>query len=487
MRPLPRARKPRAGVRLAGWLAAACALGAAASARAEEPPASSGALASSASSGPLAHASVDGAPIAHMVLTRGRRAENVTFDELATKRLEPGLVTLSFTAEGSALLVPWCGGRKALRVAGREVLKIAVTAGPFVAPLPGAGARVDVAIDVVVSPYERRVACGEAPRAGEPARVVAGFSTLAFASPSAARGGGVAAVYVPRAHDSSRPATVLVGVHPWNGNIWTYAQYTDLLREAELRDVVLLHPSGLGNSLYVAEAEAEVMRALDALGQALPVDPRRVSLWGASMGGAGATTIGFHRPDRFASVTSFFGDARYDLSTYVRAILHDEAGAHAVNALDVVDNARHVPVWLVHGEADRVSPIRQSELLDQALRARGFAVRFDRAPGLGHEGRLVERFAAELVRRAALAAAPEHPARVSFRSVRPEDTEAYGVRLERAGAGDAWVDLEGKDGRVVVHAASGVKAIVLREGALGVARGAPVEKSGPQTAPVRWE
>ena len=143
--------------------------------------------------------------------------------------------------------------------------------------------------------------------------------------------------------------------------------------------------------------------------------------------------------------------------------------------------------WLVHGEADRVSPIRQSELLDQALRARGFAVRFDRAPGVGHEGRLVERFAAEVVRRAAVAVAPEHPARVTFRSVRAEDTSTYGVRLERAGASDAFVDLEGKDGRVVVHAASGVRAVVLKPGALGVASGAPVEKSGPDTVPVRWE
>lgn len=459
-------------------LAAACALASATDVARAEAPAGTG--------DPLQHAGVDGPAIAHMVLTRGKRVENVTFDELADKRLEPGPVTLSFTAEGRALWVPWCGGRKAVRVAGREVRPPGdAPAGPFVAPLPGG--RVDVAIDVVVSPYERRVACGEAPRAGEPARVSWGFSSLTFPSPSAARGGGVAAVYVPRAHDRSRPATVLVGVHPWNGGIWTYAQYTDLVREAERRDVVLLHPSGLGNSLYVAEAEAEVMRALDALGRALPIDGRRVSLWGASMGGAGATTIGLHRPDRFASVTSFFGDARYDLSTYVRSILHDEAGAHAVNALDVIDNARHVPIWLVHGEADRVSPIRQSELLDQALRARGFTVRFDRAPGLGHEGRLVERFAAEVVRRAAVAVAPEHPARVTFRSVRPEDTEAYGVRLERAGAGDAFVDLEGKDGRVVVHAASGVKAVVLRPGALGVAPAAPVEKSGADTVPVRWE
>src|SRR6202142_3858081 len=105
------------------------------------------------------------------------------------------------------------------------------------------------------------------------------------------------------------------------------------------------------------------MVALDQLGRGLAVHPRAVSIAGASMGGAGATTIGFHRPDRFASITSFFGDSKYDLATYVRPILRDEAGAHAVNAADVADNARNVPVWLVHGEDDRVSPIAQSEIL----------------------------------------------------------------------------------------------------------------------------
>jgi len=116
------------------------------------------------------------------------------------------------------------------------------------------------------------------------------------------------------------------------------------------------------------------------------VDPRRVSIWGASMGGAGATTIGLHHPDRFATVTSFFGDAKYDLSTYVRALLPDEAAAHRVNALDVVDNARHVPVWLIHGEADDNTgtfPI-QSERMYQAMKGNGATVRLVMLPHEAH-------------------------------------------------------------------------------------------------------
>jgi pimeloyl-ACP methyl ester carboxylesterase len=304
----------------------------------------------------------------------------------------------------------------------------------------------EVVIEVAVSKYERRVACGERPRAGATEQTVEGLSVLAFASPHGPKGGGRAVVYVPPGHDVSKPGPLLVGTHPWNGSMWTYAAYAELLRAARARDVVLLMPSGLGNSLYTADAEDEVMRAIDALSAALPVDPKRVSIWGASMGGAGATTIGVHHPDRYATVTSFFGDSKYDVSTYVKSILPDDPTAHLVNALDVVENARHLPVWLVHGEDDRTSPIRQSEILASALQARGFRVRFDRVPRMGHAGALVAHFVGQVVDAAATARVPESVTRVTYRSVRPWDLGAYGVVLLRASAkGDAVVDAEKRD------------------------------------------
>jgi enterochelin esterase-like enzyme len=320
-------------------------------------------------------------------------------------------------------------------------------------------------------------------------RTLEGLGVLAFPSPHAARGGGRAVVYVPPGHDSHKAAPLLVGAHPWNGSMWTYAAYAPLLREARARDVVLLMPSALGNSLYTADAEDEVMRAIDALAEVVAVEPHAISLWGASMGGAGATTIGFHHPDRFASVTSFFGDSKYDLATYVRAILPDEAAAHLVNALDVVENARYLAVWLVHGEDDRTSPPRQSEMLARAMRDQGLPVRFDRVPGYGHSGALVARFIAEVVAAAAVARAPGSPARVVFRSVRPQDDAAYGVRMVRASTqGDAFVDLERVDDGVHVRRAHGVKALILVRGALGASERAPPPVIDETRAvDVRWE
>jgi pimeloyl-ACP methyl ester carboxylesterase len=406
--------------------------------------------------------------------------------------LEPGAYEVRFdaTADGPemALAIPWCAGRTGIAVDGASV---PAPTGPWIGPVREG--HHDVVLRVRVSPYERRIACGEPPEVGPATRTIEGLDRLRFASPVAARGGGEALVFIPPGHDLRRPGALLVGLHPWNGSMWTYASYDRLFESARANDVVLLMPSGLGNSLYTADAEDEVLRAIDALEGQVAIDASRVSIWGASMGGAGATTIAFHHPDRFAAVTSFFGDSQYDLSTYVHAVLPDEAAAHRVNALDIADNARWLSVWLVHGESDRTSPIRESAILASALSQRGFDVRFDRVPGAGHAGALVARFVGEIVARAAVARIPS-VARVTYRSVRVGDVAAYGVRfLKKNPRGDAYVDVERRSDGVHVLAADGVVSLRLAPGALGTSRDAPpplvvdASAQGARGIDVRWD
>ena len=395
-----------------------------------------------------------------------------------------GTHSIRLRAQGAAVLVPHCNGRERVVVDG--VVKDAGAKGPLVLPLDE-GAAHEVLIEVKASSYEKRIACTEPPRIGAVVRSTDGLSVLRFASPHRSKGGGEAVVFVPGGHDRARPAAVLVGAHPWNGGPWTYAAYKELIEEAGRKDVVLLMPSGLGNSLYTADAEDEVMRAIDALGSELAVDAQRVSIWGASMGGAGATTIAFHRPDRFAFVASYFGDSRYDLSTYVKGILGGEDGARKVNALDVLENARHLPVFLVHGEDDHVSPMKQSTMLYDAMKRAGFAVELERVPGMGHEGPLVAKYLRRVVERAATAVVPRRPSRVSFRSVRAADVEAYGVRIVRAGDRDAFVDVERRADAIHVLAAHGVKEIVLANDALGANANTPIVNDVPGSkVAVRW-
>jgi len=388
------------------------------------------------------------------------------WDDLSMMRLAPGRYEVRVRANGGgtvdALELAVCAGKRGHVSLDGDALPAAE--GARVVPL--ATGSHSVVLEVNVSAYEHRIACGERPRTGRSMATRGDLGLLTFDSPRA--GGGRAAVYIPPGHDTSVPSAVLLGTHPWNGDIWTYSAYAWLLDEAKALDVVLLMPSGLGNSLYAADAETEVMAALATLEEDIAVDPRRVSIWGASMGGAGATTIGFHRPDKFATITSYFGDSQYDVTSYVRSILPDDAAAHSVNSLDIVDNVRNVPVWLIHGEADHTSNIQQSILLADAMRAKHFDVRFDRVPGMGHEGALVMKFIRSVVDRAGQARVPD-PSRVTYWSVRPEDVGAYGVGIVRASPiGDAFVDVERKEDGVHVHRADGITRITIARGSLGV-------------------
>jgi pimeloyl-ACP methyl ester carboxylesterase len=412
----------------------------------------------------------------------------VSWDALDVTARAPGAYEVRLRVEGAregaTVALPHCAGRQRLVLDGAVVPS---SPGPAIIGLaPGLH---EVVMTVKVSVYERRIACGERPRLGTMVTTREGLGLLSFASPYGAKGGGQAVVYVPPGHDLTRPSALLVGLHPWNGTMWTYAAYSQLLHEAQARDVLLLMPSGLGNSLYTADAEDEALRAIDALAEVAAVDPRRTSIWGASMGGAGATTVGFHNPDRFATVTSFFGDSKYDVTTYVRSLLPSEAAAHGVNALDVVDNALHLPVWLIHGEDDKTSPIRQSEMLAQAMGDPRFSVRFNRVPGMGHEGPLVARFLAEVVARAATARVPEPVTRVEYRSVRPWDTGAYGVHLvRRSPTGDAFVAVDARADGVHVTRAEGLRAVVLDPGAMGTSPEHPpvIALDGVRGVEARW-
>jgi len=135
-----------------------------------------------------------------------------------------------------------------------------------------------------------------------------------------------------------------------------------------------------------------------------------------------------------------------------------------------VDNARNLPVWLVHGEDDHVSPIAQSAVLDRAMRAMHFTVTFDRVPGAGHEGRVVSQFAKRIVDDAVAARRVSAPSRVSYWSVRPGDGGAYGIRLTRQHAtGDAFFDLAREGETVHLVRAENVRELHLPRGAFGLA------------------
>ena len=426
---------------------------------------------------PIGDARVDGKPVAWGDLARTTRT---------------GKHSLSFgisTGSGARmLLVPPCAGVETLGFDAapssppgepdrRTLAKGSdrLTAPRLVAIPPGAKT-FDLALDV--GSYESRIACGFAPAVGAAGGPTAGVATLTFASSNAHKDAGAAYVYLPSnfATNPSEKRALLVAPHPWGGDAATYLRYAELFAAADADGVVVLFPSGLGNSLYTAPAERETMLALDAVMSVLPIDSERIGIWGASMGGAGATTIGYHHPDRFNVVASFFGDSRYDRKTYVRSILTSDAAAQAVNADDVAENGLHLTTILVHGTADKVSPPKQTTLFCDHLKKLGYSPTCTMLAGRGHEGGVVAQEIAAVVHAVATVRSPAHPSHVRFRTVRPSDDRAYGVRLLRADASKpAYIDVEARAGSVVVHASENVKSLGLANDALGLGTGSAAE------------
>jgi len=59
---------------------------------------------------------------------------------------------------------------------------------------------------------------------------------------------------------------------------------------------------GRGNNAYRWAGEVDVFEALADVQKRFAIDDRRITLWGFSMGGAGAWHLGLHHPDRWSSV-----------------------------------------------------------------------------------------------------------------------------------------------------------------------------------------
>ncbi|MBH23945.1 MAG: hypothetical protein CMH57_05695 [Myxococcales bacterium] len=261
------------------------------------------------------------------------------------------------------------------------------------------------------------------------------------------------AVYVPRCADLSRPLPLLVALPGWNGNPHVFGA-SRLLEEAERRDLLVLVPDPRGNVLYTDKSERGVLEAVAVVSRDFSVDPDRVGLTGTSMGGAGALQIGYHYPDRFAAVSSFYGDSTYELTTYAGKILKQQSVADRYSVLRFAANARNLPVLLIHAEDDPVTPVRQSRALFEASQRLGFDHHaLHTPPEGGHTLKLVDDFAAEVVAFHASARRARRPERVSFRANARAYPGSHWLEVElRAEPRFGGADMSYRDGVLTVHA-----------------------------------
>lgn len=285
------------------------------------------------------------------------------------------------------------------------------------------------------------------------------------------------ALYVP---PSYRPGTaqrypLVVALHGMNGRpmqmIRWFFGFDDEAHDGAWEDrhnvflppleAFVVAPNGHGNAMYRDLGEDDVLRAVDAVEAAYPIDRTRVSITGPSMGGIGTAAVAFRYPDRFAAAAPLCGYHSYfirrdmsgrPLRPWEKLLAGERSNvAWAYNGL-------HLPLYVVHGTLDR--PEANSGVLIDRYTELKYGIVHEH-PNLGHN---VWQTTYEKLKGANWLLgfrAPEHPPWVRFRTLRLRYDASAWVHVDALKAPDRWgeIDAHVVGRRAITARTDGVRAI----------------------------
>jgi predicted esterase len=174
---------------------------------------------------------------------------------------------------------------------------------------------------------------------------------------------------------------------------------------------------------WVYRDGAFAMRALDWVRERYPVDTNRIMLNGVSMGGFGANNLGLRYHDRFAGLATGAGG----MSRREYALGRD------TTTRSLLENAAMLPMWLAHGDADQVVPVRFSQWTSQDLTALGISHVYKEIAGAGHDKAAFTAIFPELAAWGAARVRNASPRQVKHRAIGDYHLGAYWVELKAAG------------------------------------------------------
>ena len=141
---------------------------------------------------------------------------------------------------------------------------------------------------------------------------------------------------------------------------------------------------GRTNNAYRYAGETDVFEALADVERRFRIDNRRITLWGFSMGGAGAWHLGLHHPSRWSSVgpgAGFVDFYKYQEQTQQRPD-HQHRTLSIYDVVPYALNAYNVPVCTYGGEIDK-QLLASTTMVARAKRL-GVPIKLLVGPGTGH-------------------------------------------------------------------------------------------------------
>ncbi len=141
---------------------------------------------------------------------------------------------------------------------------------------------------------------------------------------------------------------------------------------------------GRTDNAYRWSGETDVFEAIKDVKRRYRIDDKRITLWGFSMGGAGAWHLGLHHPSMWSSVgpgAGFVDFYKYQKQTKKR-VSHEHAALHIYDAIDYALNAENVPICTYGGELD-AQLAASTEMVDAANKL-NVPIKLLVGPGMGH-------------------------------------------------------------------------------------------------------
>ncbi len=209
-------------------------------------------------------------------------------------------------------------------------------------------------------------------------------------------------LYVPEVYTSEKQWPLVVMLHgAWSNHHLALRRVFGLSNKRgendfqakrsmpELPDVpyLVVAPNGYETMSYEGFAEKDVFTVMDEVSSMFNVDFNRVYLTGLSMGGGGTFKIGLRHPGMFAAIAPVCG--------YVYASVRvdpEEQGPpskekieDAFAPIEIAENALHLPIKMMHGDADGAVPVTHSETMHEKLQELGYQSELEVYPGVGHD------------------------------------------------------------------------------------------------------
>lgn len=224
-------------------------------------------------------------------------------------------------------------------------------------------------------------------------------------------------------------------------------------------------PWQYGNSGQRHLGEADLMRVIDEVRAAYPINENRISITGYSLGGTVSFVLPLHYPDVFSVSGPLCGYPNLLDWESIRKPPHKPWEDVLLSKRYIVnwaENGLHVPMLMIHGGKDEP---RRSEVVARRYQALGYSHELDVQEELDHNvwdyGYGTEKKnkdgdkEADLLRRLLVRKRPEVPDHVRFVTGEFRYGKAYWVRILGLGSLDKFADIDAryskKDGTITLQ------------------------------------